>query len=149
MTDPLQRLAAQVTCAVLGLFPGLDVERVGTMIHATYRGQLHALSVSDACSGMRSTMVLCALGTAVAFVSWRPAWQRVILVASCIPIATFCNFIRVTGTCCLHVYVDPKYAGGTYHTALGLLVIMLATTMFLGLGWMLSHLFVAEEGSEP
>jgi exosortase len=147
MTDPLQRLAAQVTCGVLGLLPGLDIERLGTMIHATYRGQVHALSVSDACSGMRSTMVLCALGTAVAFVSWRPTWQRVILVASCIPIATFCNFIRVTVTCCLHVYVDPKYAGGTYHTALGLVVIMLATTMFLGLGWVLNHLFVTEEAT--
>ncbi len=144
LTDPLQRLAAAVTCGALGAMPGLDIERKGTMIHALYQGQLHVLSVSDACSGMRSTMVLCALGTAVAFVSWRPTWQRVVLLASCIPIATFCNFIRVTVTCCLHVYADPKYASGTYHTALGLVVIMLATLMFLGLSWLLNHLFVAE-----
>jgi exosortase len=147
MTDPLQRLAASASGFVLELIGGsaLAVERVGTVIHPTYRGvDIPPLSVTDACSGMRSTMVLCALGTAVAFVSWRPWWHRVILLAACVPIATFCNFIRVTITCCLHVFIDPKYASGTYHTALGLLVILLATCLFLGLGWILSNLFVEE-----
>jgi exosortase len=148
LTDPLQRLAASATCAALELLPALEIERLGTMIHATYRGQVHSLSVSDACSGMRSTMVLCALGTAVAFVAWRPWWQRLILVASCIPIATFCNFVRVTTTSGLHIFVDPKYASGTYHTALGLLVILLATGMFLGLAWILNNLFLEEAAGQ-
>lgn len=153
LTDPLQRLAAQVSCGVLELVPGLHIERLGIMINATHAGRVHTLSVSDACSGMRSTMVLCALGTAVAFVSWRPWWHRVILLAACVPIATFCNFIRVTVTSLLHIYADPQYASGTYHTALGLAVIVLATAMFLGLGWLLNNLFIdepeAETGTDP
>jgi exosortase len=150
LTDPLQRLAATVACGVLELLPGVEIERVGTVIHPflTRTGvALPPLSVTDACSGMRSTMVLCALGVAVAFMAWRPWWQRVILIGSCVPIATFCNFLRVTITSILHIYVDPKYATGTYHIALGLVMIVLATAMFLGIGWVLNNI-VVEDSAE-
>jgi exosortase len=148
LTDPLQRLAAAVACAVLEVLPGLDVERTGIIMHASLRGQeVATLSVTDACSGMRSTMVLCALGVAVAFMTARPWWHRAVLLACCVPIATLCNAVRVTVTALLHIYVDPKYATGTYHTALGLLVILLATGLFLSIGWVLGRLFVEE--AEP
>ncbi|MFH1748574.1 MAG: exosortase/archaeosortase family protein [Planctomycetota bacterium] len=148
LTDPLQRLAATVSCALLELIPGLDLERVGIVIHPTYNGMVHpALSVSDACSGMRSTMVLCALGVAVAFMSWRPWWHRLIMMAACIPIATFGNVIRVSITSWLHIFVDPRYASGTYHTMLGLAIILLATGMFLGIGWVLNNLVVEERAA--
>ena len=149
LTDPLQRLAAKVAVGVLQLFPGLSIERIGIVIHPRYKGvDLLPLSVTDACSGMRSTMVLCALGTAVAFMSWRPWWHRVILLAACVPIATLCNTIRVTVTCGLHIFADPKYATGTYHTVLGLVIILLAVSMFLGLGWILGNVFVEERDTE-
>jgi len=150
LTDPLQRLAAWVACGVLGLIPNLRIDRVGIVIHPYLDSEaISPLSVSDACSGMRSTIVLCALGVAVAFMAWRPWWHRVILLGACVPIATFCNAIRVTVTSILHIFVDPKYATGTYHTALGLLVILLATGLFLGIGWILNHLFVEEAEEEP
>jgi exosortase len=145
LTDPLQRLAAAVACGVLNLLPRVHINRVGTMIEPYLSGAaLPPLSVTDACSGMRSTMVLCALGVAVAFMSWRPWWQRVILIGSCVPIATFCNFLRVTITSIIHIYVDPKYATGTYHVALGLLMIVLATGLFLGIGWVLNNIVIED-----
>ncbi len=145
LTDPLQRLAALVACGVLEWLPGLHIERIGINIHPYRQGAvLPPLSVSEACSGMRSTMVLCALGVAVAFLTWRPWWHRLILIAACVPIATLCNMLRVTTTSVLHIYVGPKYATGTYHTALGLLIILIATGMFLGIGWILNNLFVDE-----
>lgn len=97
---------------------------------------------------MRSTVTLCALGVAVAFMSDRPRWQRIVLVLSCVPIATFCNFIRVTVTCWLHVFVDPKYASGQYHMMLGLIVILLAFGIFSGLGWVLNQLVVEEPDTD-
>lgn len=142
LTDPLRRMAAVVATHVLGLFPGLDIEKVGSKIEYVYEGQSGALGVADACAGMRSAMTLCALGVAVTFVSDRPWWQRLIMIASCVPIAIFANFIRVTTTCVLYIYVDPKYAGGTYHMVLGLATLLMAFGIFSGLGWILSHLFV-------
>jgi exosortase len=145
LTDPLRRLAAIVATQVLSLFRSLDIQTVGSNIEYFYRGQHGALGVADACSGMRSTMTLCALGVAVAFISDRPWWQRGILIAACVPIAIFSNFIRVTTTCILHIFVNPKYAAGTYHTILGLVTLLIAFGIFSGLGWLLGHLFVEEE----
>lgn len=150
LTDPLRRMAAEVATAVLSMFPGLYIERVGSVIEFVHRGVAGQLGVVDACSGMRSTITLCALGVAVAFMSERPTWQRIVLVAACVPIATFCNFIRVTVTSYLYIFVDAKYASGTYHTMLGLLVILLAFSIFSGVGWLLSRLVVdADDDAAP
>lgn len=155
LTDPLRRMAAEVATAVLSLFPSLHIEKVGSTIEYLYQGRTGHLGVADACSGMRSTITLCALGVAVAFVSERPWWQRVVMVAACVPIAVFSNFIRVTATCLLHIFVDPKYAEGNFHTALGLVTLLIAFGIFSGLGWMLSNLMVdagepdEDPGNEP
>ena len=93
-------------------------------------------------------MTLCALGVAVTFISDRPWWQRLIMIASCIPIAVFSNFIRVTTTCVLHIFVDPQYATGTYHTILGLVTLLIAFGIFSALGWLLNNLFVEESDDE-
>ena len=148
LTDPLRRIAAVVVTNLLGLIPGLDIEKVGSTIHFTYQGAIGALGVADACSGMRSTITLCALGVAVAFISDRPWWQRLIMVAACIPIAVFSNFIRVTTTCVLHIFVDPKYAIGTYHTILGLVTLLIAFGIFSALGWLLGNLIVEVPDSD-
>lgn len=143
LTDPLRRLAATVTTAVLKLMPDLSIERVGSTIEYYHSGRSGQLGVADACSGMRSTITLCALGVAVAFLAPRPAWQRFVMIIACVPIAVFSNFIRVTVTSLLHIYVNPKYAEGTYHTMLGLVTLGIAFVLFQGLGWLLNNLFVA------
>ncbi len=148
LTNPLRRLGAGVVSTVLSGIPGLQMERVGSNLeyfYSTATGtRTGMIGIADACSGMRSTVTLCALGVAVAFMSERPLWQRIVLVLSCVPIATFCNIIRVTVTSCLHVFVGQKYATGTYHMMLGLGIILLAFGIFSGLGWLLDRLFVDE-----
>ena len=141
-TNPLRRIAAEVASAVLGFLPGLHIERIGSNLEYVYRGMSGVIGVADACSGMRSTVTLCAVGVAVACIAERPLWHRIVLVLACVPIATFCNFIRVTITCYLHIFVDPKYATGQYHMMLGLVVIGLAFGIFSAIGWILNHLFV-------
>lgn len=142
LTNPLRQLAAKVSYAVLSAVPGLTIERGDSIIAYTYKGVDGQMVVADACSGMRSIVTLCALGVAYAFLAERPLWQRIVLLASCIPIAIFCNMIRVIITCLLHIFVGPEYASGNYHTLLGLLVLGLAMCVFLGVGWVLNHLYI-------
>lgn len=142
LTDPLRRIAATVATWILSLSPNLDIERIGSTIEYVYGTRTGHLGVADACSGMRSTITLCAIGVAVAFVSERPLWQRIVMVMSCVPIAVLANLVRVTVTCMLHIYVDPKYAEGDYHAGLGLVTMMLAFGIFSGLGWLLNRLIV-------
>ena len=144
LTNPLRKLAAEVVSAVLSLVPGLHIERVGSNLEYAYQASSGVIGVADACSGMRSTVTLCAIGVAVACMSERPLWHRLVLVLACVPIATFCNFIRVTVTCSLHIFVDPKYATGQYHTMLGLVIMVFAFAIFSGIGWIMNHLFVEE-----
>lgn len=147
VTGQLRMFAASLASKTLGLLPGLEMYRSGTALQYFYKDQNGRIDVEDACSGMRSTVTLCALGVAVTFMSDRPMWQRVVMLVSCVPIAIFCNFLRVIITSLLHIFVDPKYAHGTYHTALGLLMILTAFGLFTALGWLLDRLFV-EEGEE-
>ena len=148
ITNPLRRSAASFVTSLLSMVDGLHIERLGSTIHAVYNGQFHAIGVADACSGMRSTITMCALGTAVAFIYQRPWWQRLILVASCLPIATFCNFLRVLITCWLFIFVDEKYATGSYHWLLGILMLGVAFSLFTGLGWVMSNLVVEAEDDD-
>ncbi|MCA9242601.1 MAG: exosortase/archaeosortase family protein [Phycisphaerales bacterium] len=149
LTNPLRTLAAGVATSVLSLDSNLIIDRVGTgILYDHLSGASGNLEVADACSGMRSTITLCALGVAVAFMSDRKLWHRILLIIACVPIAVFSNFIRVLTTCYLHIYVDPKYAGGNYHMTLGLITLLIAFAIFSGLGWILNNLFVTREDDE-
>lgn len=148
LTDPLRRIAASASVVFLSMMPNLEIERIGSTIHYTYGSVSDALDVADACSGMRSTITLCALGAAVAFVSDRPWWQRIVLLASCVPIAIFANLIRVITTSLLHIYVDKSLAQGTAHLALGLGTMTIALLLFMGLGWLLNNLVTESDDEE-
>ena len=62
LTNPLRRMAASVASLVLGVVPDLRVERVGSNLEYVYKGATGVIGIADACSGMRSTVTLCALG---------------------------------------------------------------------------------------
>jgi exosortase len=142
LTDPLRRIAAVISASALGTIPSLSIERKGSVLEYLYQGGFGTIGVEDACSGMRATIVLCALGVAMAFISKRPLSHRIVMLAACIPIATLCNAFRVLVTCYLTIFVDAKYATGTYHTAFGLVVLLIAFGMYGGIGWILNNLFV-------
>lgn len=148
LTEPLRQIAATAATSILGLIPELDIHRVGSTIEFMYQGATGQLEVADACSGMRSTITLLAIGVAVTFMTPRPTWQRVIMLLSCVPIAMFCNLIRVIITSLLYIFVDSSWAEGTPHMVLGLVMMMVAFLLFQSLGWLLQHLVVETETDE-
>ena len=97
---------------------------------------------------MRLLMAFLALGVAMAYLHYRPVWQRLVLLASTIPIAILCNIVRVTATGFIHVLLDPKYAQGIYHDMLGMLMLPLAFGLYGFLAWFMSNLFVEESGAK-
>jgi exosortase/archaeosortase family protein len=83
-----------------------------------------------------------ALGVAMAYLHYRPLWQRLVLLVSTIPIAIFCNIVRVTITGFIYVLIHPKYTQGIYHDALGLMMLPLAFGLYGFLAWFMSSLFI-------
>lgn len=146
MTQPLQQLVARISAFVLNAFPGVDeVSRQG--FHISYymtNGRHNAFAVANACSGMRSLMAFIFLGLAIAYFAPRPTWQRIVLVALVLPVAVFCNFVRVVVTGAFQMYGHEELASGTAHSLLGFGLFGLGLAIFMGLVWMMDHLFVDE-----
>lgn len=150
-TIPMRKLAAVMAAAVLNLVSGLKAEANGVVIGIVYKGvKLEpGLDVAEACSGMRLLMAFFALGVAMAYLHYRPMWQRLVLLTSTIPIAILCNIIRVTITGFIYVLWDPMYAQGIYHDMLGLMMLPLAFGLYGLLAWFMSNLFVDESRLRP
>jgi exosortase len=150
LTIPMRQLAAQIATVLLGLVPSLDASANGVVIDVVYKGVAMepALDVAEACSGMRLLMAFLALGVAMAYLHYRPIWQRAILLCSTIPIAVLCNVVRVTITGFIYILWDPIYAQGIYHDMLGMLMLPLAFSMYGFLAWLMSNLLVEDSGSE-
>ena len=74
---------------------GLWVCRDGNVLHLASAAQ-EPLNVAEACSGLHLLFAFVALGVLMAFMYRTPLWERLLIMGSSVPIAIFCNFIRVT-----------------------------------------------------
>jgi exosortase len=144
IASPLQTLAARV--AVVSLrFTGVNAYRTGTKINmGGITEPLRTLNVAEACAGLRSLMTFITVGVAVAFLSARPLWQKAIITFSAIPIAIFCNVMRVAGQGLLDHYVSRQLSESFAHQFVGLVMLVPAFFMILLVGWILDHLFLEE-----
>jgi exosortase len=138
--------AAQCAASFLNLVGNIEATARGAVIDVIYRGKTiePPLDVAEACSGMRLLTAFLALGVAMAYLHYRPIWQRIILLASTVPIAIFCNIVRVTITGFIYVLINPRYTQGIYHDMLGLAMLPLAFILYWLLAWFMSSLFVEE-----
>ena len=149
ISKPLRELASLVAAVILNGMPNVTAEAAGVLIHGTHIGETFSLNVAEACSGMRLLQAFFALGVAMAYLEARPAAHRIVLLCSTIPIAVFCNMLRVLLTGLIHVYVGPEFATGMLHTILGMLMLVVAFALYGLLAWLMNRLFVDEEQGSP
>jgi exosortase len=148
ITMPLREIAAHVSAWVLCMVPEMQAEAQGTIVDYIYKGRAGTpLDIEQACSGMRLLMTMMALGVAMAFVNERALWHRMVMILACVPIAVFCNIIRVTTTGFFVVFERAELARGMWHMLLGLGMLGIAFGLYGGISYVLSHLFV--EGEPP
>jgi len=146
ITQPLQQMAAFFSMLVLRLLPGVWVERAGfNLTYILDSGREGSFAVAGACSGMRSLMAFVALGLAMAYFAPRPTWQRVTMAVVIIPVALFCNIVRVIVTGAFAIYDYGNLAAGTPHTVLGLLTFALGFCIYFVILFILDRLFIADE----
>jgi exosortase len=142
---PLQNLAAASSTILLQVF-GVQINATASRLDVTsLAGQEHTLTVAEACSGIRSLIAYVALGVAWAYLEYRPIWQRVVLVASAIPIAILLNVVRVTVTCLMYVIDRPEWGQDFMHEFMGMIMLAPALLLMWLLGRLLQNLFVEVE----
>jgi exosortase len=133
---PLQLVAADIAVSTLQAF-GFAILREGNIIHLPS----HQLFVADACSGLRSLMALGTLGVVFAYFFRRDPIERVVIVASTIPIAILVNAFRVGLTTILAYRFGPGMAAGVIHQTEGFFTFALAFVLLMTEAWLLSLLW--------
>jgi exosortase len=144
IAGPLQQLAANAAVWTLQL-TGVEANVGGTKISMIGGdGNWRTLNVAEACAGMRSLMTFISVAAAVAFLSSRPLWQKIIVVLFAVPIAIFCNVMRVSGQGLLDRYVSHSLSENFAHQFVGLIMLIPAFLLILLVGWILDQIFVEQ-----
>jgi exosortase len=144
VAEPLQQLAANVAVWTLQL-TGVEAAVGGTKISMIGGdGAWRTLNVAEACAGMRSLMTFISVAAAVAFLSSRPLWQKIIVVLFAVPIAISCNVMRVSGQGLLDRYVSHSLSENFAHQFVGLIMLIPAFLLILLVGWILDQIFVEQ-----
>jgi exosortase len=141
VAEPLQGLAASVAVDVLR-FTGVQALNSGTKILMEHGESVRTLNVAEACAGMRSLMTFVSIAAAVAFLSARPLWQKLLIVVSAVPIAIFCNVMRVAGQGLLDHYVSTGWSDGFAHSFAGVVMLIPALFLILLVAYILDNLFI-------
>ncbi len=133
VAGPLQQLAATVAVEVMKL-SGVTAVQSGTKIVIGSGVSVRVLNVAEACAGMRSLMTFITVGAAMAFLAARPLWQKLIIAASAVPIAVFCNVMRVSGQGLLDKYASHEWSEGFAHQFAGMVMLVPAFFLLLLVG---------------
>lgn len=152
LAHPLQVIAARVSVLMLQV-TGIDASYSGTKIFITSFGpdglpRDRALNVAEACAGLKSLMSFVSIAAAIAFISARPMWQKLVITFSAVPIAITCNVMRVAGQGVLDHYVGREWSEGFAHQFAGMIMMLPAFLLILLVCWILDHLFIEEAPDE-
>ncbi|MEE2690598.1 MAG: VPLPA-CTERM-specific exosortase XrtD [Pseudomonadota bacterium] len=85
----------------------------------------YKLQVAEACSGLRYLFPFLSLGVMTAYLFRGPLWQRLLIVASTIPITIFMNSFRIAVTGALVQASGIQHAEGALHMFEGWVVFLL------------------------
>ncbi len=128
LRDPLRRIGT-ITSTYVMQTVGLPAIAEGNVIVVNDA----RIGVTEACSGMSMLMVFFAFSTAAAlFIHDRPKWERLLVVASAVPIAIIANVTRITTTGMLYATGYAKLADMVFHDFAGWMMIPMA----LGILWL-------------
>jgi exosortase len=143
VTFRMQDIAAVGSSVTLELL-GVDVDREGNTLYLYDDGIRTPMNIAEACSGMRMLMAFLALGVAMAYTGLRRFWQRAAVVLLGVPVAIFVNILRVTSLGLLSL-IDSGLAAGDFHSFIGLVWLVPAFMIFLGVIWIVRNLVTDEE----
>lgn len=145
LAQPLRRLATLASTYILQTLGVAAIAEGNVILIGEVR-----MGVAHACSGLGMLMTFFALSTALALIAPAPLIDRLVLVASAVPVAALANVVRITATGLAYACFGKESDVPSFvHTAAGWLMMPLA----LGLLWLemryLARLFVTAAPSRP
>jgi exosortase len=141
MAEPLQNFAtvtSSFTLQTLG-FPALAEGNVILLNDVD-------IGIVEACSGLRMLVIFFALSTGVALLIRRPLWERLLLVASAVPIALVVNILRITATGICYDQIGKGWTDAVFHDLAGWLMMPAALVLLAVELCVLRRLFLDAPG---
>jgi exosortase len=146
LSTPLQKLATLGSVALLQVL-GYPVLAEGNVILVG----ADRLEVARACNGLSMLLTFVALITATVLLVARPLWERLVLLASAIPIALISNILRITATAWCYYHFGHEAGDKIAHDAAGLAMMPIALALiFLELkvmSWLFTEVEIEQVGS--
>ncbi|MDY3556693.1 exosortase/archaeosortase family protein [Gemmata sp. JC717] len=123
-----------------------------TIGYATYREGIvltvrdHTLRVEEACSGLSMLLTFAALATGMAILVKRPVLDRVLILASAVPVAVLSNVLRIALTGVLYNEAGKELGDRVFHDFAGWMMMPLALLVLWGELKLLDWVLVDEGG---
>lgn len=129
-TVSLQLLSTQAAHWGAGIC-GVETIMEGTNITSA-NGNWDTYNIAGGCSGIRSLMALIMISAAWGYLAdGLSLWKRLVLGFSAIPLSIFANAFRVASIFVCAEYVNPAFAGKTWHDWSGMLFFFPASLLCL------------------
>jgi len=144
VTLPLQRWST--TSAVFCLeLAGYEVRQDGNEIGI---GTVH-VAVAEACNGLRMITAFFVISGLVVLLVKRTWWEKLLILASSLPIAFLCNTLRLAATAVCFTIIKGADVEQWFHDWAGYAMMPLALAMVVGELWLLARLTTPPLAIEP
>lgn len=141
---PLQRWATNSAAFCLEL-AGRAVVQDGNVITI---GDT-SVDVAYACNGLRMITAFFVISGLVVLLVKRAWWEKLIVLISSVPIALFCNTLRLTITAIVYTRLEAEAVRELFHKWGGYAMMPLALAMIVGELWLLARLTIPPVETAP
>ncbi|HWB10183.1 MAG TPA: exosortase/archaeosortase family protein [Pirellulales bacterium] len=107
------------------------------------------IGVAEACSGLRMLVLFVAIAAGFVLLVDRKPWEKLLLLASSIPIAIIANVTRITLTAMMYEWVSENAAQLVFHDLAGWLMMPLAIALLAAEATLLSSLVIENRPAAP
>jgi len=135
VTLPLQRWATSSAVFCLEMV-GYEVVREGNVIHI---GDA-SVAVAEACNGLRMITAFFVISGLVVLLVKRAWWEKLIVLASSLPIALLCNTVRLAITAVFFTVLEGEHWEKIFHDFGGYAMMPLALAAIVAELWLLAKL---------
>ncbi|MFA5238851.1 MAG: exosortase [Phycisphaerae bacterium] len=118
---------------------GYNVLQEGNVIHI---GQA-TVAVAEACNGLRMITAFFVISSLVILLVKRELWEKLLILASSLPIALFCNTVRLAVTAIAFTILSGEYWEKIFHDFGGYAMMPLAIGMVVAELWLLTKITTA------
>jgi exosortase len=132
---PLQRWATTSAVFCLEIL-GYQIIREGNVIHIGNT----TVAVAEACNGLRMVTAFFVISGLVVLLVNKSWWEKLIVLASSLPIALLCNTVRLTATAIAFTMLTGEYWEKIFHDYGGYAMMPLALAVVMLELWLLTKL---------